>query len=476
MNKRNFSMGLIFIAIVVLFSSCMNFGKPRTVVREPAAPGESRIEYKVPAPPRLSLSVGEALLSWRGMIGKVDKVCEGVYIARGFALANVAMVVTGEGLVIVDATESPEAAKEIFDKFRKISDQPVRYIIYTHGHGDHTQGSNVFYSKGVDVIAAKNFPEFVQFETGLVGPYLRTARNTQAGRIAPEFMRSNIPFFKSSLRAGVGAPEMAAPNITFEDHYQFELGGETFELLQAPGETPDQIYMWMPKKRVLFIGDNYYMSFPNLSTPMLAPRSVPDWIASLEKAIALKPAYLVTGHSEQIIGEKAVMETLTNYHEGVKSVFDQAIACINQGKTVDEAVQIVKLPENLAQYRYLHQYYGRVDWSVRGIYQGSVGWYDGNGANLIPNPSSYKARELVKLAGGADKILARAIDLQKNNEHQLAVELCEVVIQANPDDKTAHLIKAVSLEQMAMEADGINRFGFYLSSSEKEFQAAGFKP
>lgn len=474
MKKKNFTWGIILITMLI--SSCMNFGKPKAVVREPAAPGESRLEYKVPEPPRLNLSVGEALLSWRGLVPKVDKVCEGVYIARGFAIANMAMVVTDEGLVVIDATESPDAAKDISGKFRKISNKPVRYLIYTHGHGDHTQGSSVFYSKGVDVIAAKNFPDFVQFETGLIGPYLLNARTTQMGRAAPDYARAKIPFFKSSVRAEVGTPEMAMPNITFEDSYKFELGGESFELFRAPGETPDQIYVWMPKKRVLFIGDNYYMSFPNLSSPMLAPRNIQDWIQSLEKAIALKPAYLVTGHSEQIVGEKAVMETLTNYHDGVKSVFDQTIACINAGKTVEQAVQEVKLPPNLAQYRYLHEYYGRVDWSVRGIYQGSIGWYDGNGANLVPNPPAFSARELVKLAGGADKILARAVELQKNNEHQLAVELCETVIQANPDDKMAHLIKAVSLEQMAMDADGINKFGFYFSASQKEFQAAGYKP
>ena len=170
------------------------------------------------------------------------------------------------------------------------------------------------------------------------------------------------------------------------------------------------------------------------------------------------------------------METLQNYHDAIKFVFDKTIDCINQGKTVEEAVQIVKLPANLAQYHYLHEYYGRVDWAVRGIYQGSIGWYDGDGAHLIPDPPSYKARELVNLAGGADKILNRAIELQKANEHQLAVELCDVVIEANPNDKTAHLIKAVSLEKMAMEADGINRFGFYFSASQKEFQAAGYKP
>jgi len=475
MTRKILSRAVIFLAGMILISSCLNFRKPSTVVREPSMPGESRIQYTVPAAPRISLSVGEALLSWRGLFGKLDKVCDGVYLARGFAIANVEMVVTKEGVVVIDSTESTEAARDILEKFQKLTDQPIKYLIYTHGHGDHTQGSMVFYQPGVKVVATREFLNFVQFETQTIGPYLRMARNIQSGRAAPDYARVKLPV-KSAVRAEVGTTEMAMPNITFEDYYKFELGGETFELFHAPGETPDQLYVWLPKKRVLFCGDNYYMSFPNLSSPMLAPRSVPDWIASLEKAISLKPEYLVPGHSEAVIGEKEVMETLTNYHDAVKSVYEQTMACINSGKTVDQAVQEVKLPQNLAQYRYLHEYYGRVDWSVRGIYQGSIGWYDGSGGTLVPNPPSYKARELVKLAGGADKILNRAIELQKANEHQLAIELCDVVLQSNPKDKTAHLIKAVSLEKMAMEADGINKFGFYFSASQKEFQAAGYKP
>jgi alkyl sulfatase BDS1-like metallo-beta-lactamase superfamily hydrolase len=475
MTKKIIFTAAVFLMGIILVSSCRDFRQPSTVVREPAMPGESRMEYQVPAAPAINLSVGEALLAWRGITGKVDKICEGVYLARGFAIANVGMVVTKDGAVIIDSTESPEAAREILQKFQKLTDQPIKYLIYTHGHGDHTQGSMVFYKPGVKVIATREFLEFVQFETQTIGPYLRMARNTQSGRAEPEYARIWLPV-KSSVRADVGTTEMAMPDITFDDYYKFELGGETFELFHAPGETPDQLYVWLPQKRVLFCGDNYYMSFPNLSSPMLAPRSVPDWIASLEKAISLKPEYLVPGHSQAVIGEKAVLETLTNYHDAVKSVYDQTIACINAGKTVEQAVAEVKLPQNLAQYRYLHQYYGRVDWSVRGIYQGSIGWYDGSGVSLVPNPPSYKARELVKLAGGADKILNRAIELQKANEHQLAIELCELVIQANPNDKTAHLIKAVSLEKMATEATSINQFGFYFSASQKEFQAAGYKP
>ncbi len=471
---KNYRLGILASGLALIFfvSSCVNFGKQKTVTREPAAPGESRIQYQVPAPAKLNLvTLGEALLAWRGLYGKMDKITDGVYLARGFALANVAMIVTKDGLVIIDATESVDAAKEILDQFKKISNQPVKYLIYTHGHGDHTQGSPAFNSPGLQVIAPKAFLDFVKFETVLTGPYTRLARKTQSGQAAPEYLRMQVPI-KNPLRAEVGTSEMLMPTITFEGHYQFELGGEKFELFQAPGETPDAIFIWMPEKRVLFCGDNYYKSFPNLSSPMLGPRPVAGWIGSLEKMIALKPAFLVPGHSAEIIGEQEILETLTNYHDAVKSVYDQTLACINQGKNVEQAVAEVKLPEKFAQYDYLHQYYGRVDWCVRGIYQGTIGWYDRTGTHLIPNSFSYSARELVRLAGGADKILSRAIELQKAGEDQLSVELCEVVIQANPDDKTAHLIKAVSLERLAANATSINQFGFYSSAAQLEFQAA----
>ena len=477
MRKKWLKGMLLGLGLVFLFNACLNFRPGKTIVREPETPGESTIEYQVPSPPSLNLlSIAGPMLSWRGLGGKVTKVCEGVYLAQSFGIANMAMVVTNEGLVIIDTLENPDSAKEVMERFKKISAQPVKYLIYTHGHGDHTQGSSAVYNPGMEVIASKDFIEFVNFETQLIGDYLRRARDIQTGVRALEHQRVKLPMSpKDIVRAGIGTPEIVMPTITFEGHYEFELGGEKFELFKAPGETPDTIFIWLPKKRVLFCGDNYYMSFPNLSSPMLGPRPIAGWISSLEKAIALKPAYLVPGHSEAIIGEDKVMEVLTNYHAGVKSVYDQTIACINQGKTVEEAVQEVKLPKHLAGLKYLKEYYGRVDWSVRGIYQGTIGWYDGNGANLVPLPLTYRARELVKLAGGADKILVRAIELQKAGEDQLAVELCEVVLQANPEDKTAHIIKAVSLEKMAMNADNLNKLGLYLSASQMEFQVGGYK-
>ena len=97
---------------------------------------------------------------------------------------------------------------------------------------------------------------------------------------------------------------------------------------------------------------------------------------------------------------------------------------------------------------------------MRGIYRGLTGWYDGRGTGLNPLlPREFCAREMVHLAGGADKLLARAIDLQREGQHQLACELCDVVIEANPQDRVARVVKANSLDYLGYQSGNLNMFG-----------------
>ena len=88
---------------------------------------------------------------------QVVKVCENVYSAVGYAFATMIMVVTPDGLVIIDTTESMSACKQIMEEFRKISDKPVRTVIYTHFHPDHWYGTKSLSAPGINVIAHSDF-------------------------------------------------------------------------------------------------------------------------------------------------------------------------------------------------------------------------------------------------------------------------------------------------------------------------------
>ncbi|MBI9075508.1 MAG: alkyl/aryl-sulfatase [Desulfatibacillum sp.] len=472
-----FQFILIAVLVVLLAGHYISFGGSSLVVREPGMPGESTLNYTPPPPPTIPLSaLGKIREMKEAFAPTISKITDNIYYASGYALGGVQIVITDEGLVIIDTTESMDAAREIWTEFRKITDKPVKYIIYTHGHVDHIVGAPVFMGPDTQVIATADCVDFMKKDFGWLAEFQRRSRKIQSGAMDTDYARPLPMESKVRLSHTLTIDDIVWPTITFDQEYFFELGGKKFEIYHTTGETPDHLMVWMPEDKALFCGDLYYLSFPNLHSPMLEPRPVRGWYESLERMAAMGAEYLIPGHSQALFGEEEIRETLLAHAEGIKSVFDQTIACINQGLTVDEAVDKVKLPEHLASRKHLQEAYGRVDWSVRGIYQGETGWYDGHGTGLSPLPPAYASRELVQLAGGADKILARAMELQKAGEHQLVAELCDAVIKANPNEKVARAMKADSLDYLGYQSGNLNMFGFYRSAAAMERKAAGVKP
>ncbi len=472
-STAKYTVILIVYVITAVLVSCISFKKSGIVVREPTVPGGSSIEYKSPEAPEVTV---ELVTNYMPMLKtiinpKIEKVTDDIYVAMGYGLGNIIMIITNEGLVIIDSSDSQEIAAQVMTDFRKITDRPVRYLIYTHFHPDHTNGSRSVYEEGVEVIATEQFLYWIDYQNNFLGGHHKRARANQSGNAAPEYA-VKMPF-KSPVKLDHDkTPDVVMPTITFLDEYEFELGGKKFKCIHAKGETEDQLIVWMPDEKILFPADNYYHSFPNLSTPMLESRPVQGWINSLGMMIELRPSIMVPQHTWPIKGGEVIQETLTNYRDAIKYVHDETVRCINEGKTVDEAVLSVKLPQRLAELPYLKEYYGRVDWSVRGIYHGYKGWYDGYGTSLYPLPKKHKAAELVALSGGANNVLARAIELMENEEHQLCMELCDVVLDANPNDKLAHQIKADAAAQQFFIYNNLNTYGFYRSSNALDMKAA----
>ena len=97
-----------------------------------------------------------------------------------------------------------------------------------------------------------------------------------------------------------------------------------------------------------------------------------------EAVLAEKPIHAVPGHTLPLIAEKQITEILTNYRNAVRHVFDATIAGINKGLTPDELAHQVKLPPELASNDYLREFYGNIEWGVRAIFSGTIGWFDGN--------------------------------------------------------------------------------------------------
>jgi len=465
---------LIIALLAVLLTRYISLSDVKPVVRTPNKPGESTLAYTPPPPPKVQIKTIKTIAKIRKLFAPtMEKISDDIYLARGFGTGSIMMVITDEGLVIIDTSEAQVVAKEVLAEFRKITDKPVKYIIYTHAHIDHIYGSPVFMENDTQVIATNKALEMMQQDLGWFSDYHDRSRDIQTGKGAPDYAKK-LPF-KSPFKHD-DKQQYVKPTISFDEEYAFELGGKRFELYHTIGETPGHLMVWMPEEKALFSGDLYYESFPNLSTPMFESRQVKGWYESLDRMLQLNAHYLIPSHTLPVVGEEKIRDILIHHSQGIRYVYDETIKAINTGKSVEEAVATIKLPEALAARSHLKEGYGRVDWSVRGIYRNMTGWYDGKGTGLSPLPPQHRATELVNLSGGAAKILTRAIELQKAGEHQLVTELCDVVIQANPEDKLAHIIKAYSLDYLGIQGGNLNMFGFYRSAAAMERKAAGIKP
>jgi alkyl sulfatase BDS1-like metallo-beta-lactamase superfamily hydrolase len=213
-------------------------------------------------------------------------------------------------------------------------------------------------------------------------------------------------------------------------------------------------------------GDDFFRAFPNIAPIRGARLRTPeDWIASLEKMIELGPEHVVPSHTRPVLGGVDARAALTAYRDGIKSILDQTIEGMRRGERPDELVEHVRLPPHLAQNPYLQEFYGGVEWTVRGIYADRLGWFDGNATNLSPLPPKDRAAKLVGLIGGLDQVLSRGREALTAREFKWAAELADYVLANDSANAPAKRIKAQALIELGERQINAIARNYYLSSA-----------
>ncbi len=391
-------------------------------------------------------------------------------MAVGFSPANVSMIEGDDGLVIVDTGMSVDDGTRIMEEFRKITDKPVKAIVFTHAHGDHTGGAAAFFGdERPQIWAHQNFgSEAGPWKAGgLTYQNVRGAR--QAGFKLPPEQRINngVAPARSPKRGGEvfsSGKETMPTHFLEGDRQTISVGGVEFELVAAPGETNDEVFVWYPAGKVLFAGDNFYRSFPNLYAIRGTPnRSTRLWAESLSKMVDTNAEALVGGHTNPIIGADKVKQVLADYRDAVQFIHDKTVEGINKGLTPDELVEYVQLPGNLASKDYLQPFYGHPDWGVRTTFNYYLGWFDGNPSNLLPLPPKAEAERMAKLAGGTDQLVAAANAALADDDNQWAAQLADHLLAIDKDDATAKKIKADALTKLAGNTFNATARNYYLT-------------
>lgn len=235
---------------------------------------------------------------------EVERAGDHVYMLKG-AGGNIAASVGDDGILIVDSEFEPLVPK-ISDALKNIADEPVRFLINTHFHGDHTGGNARFAEMSAEIIAQEN------------------ARKRLASGGSSKFGKSP-PAAKEAL-----------PIITFGDNLSVYFNGEEVRAIHIPsGHTDGDCVIIFTQSKVVHMGDDFFNgSFPFIDVD--SGGSITGLIAGIEKVLAEIPddARIIPGH-----GSLATKDDVRNYLAMLKGSSAAISAAIAAGKTLDQIKQ-----------------------------------------------------------------------------------------------------------------------------------------
>jgi cyclase len=285
----------------------------------------------------------------------LKQVGNGVYAAiavpGGKAGSNSGFVIGGNGVLVVDSFIDPAAAQELLAEIHQLTPLPVRYVVNTHYHLDHTGGNKVYADAGATIVAQKN---------------VRSWERTE-----------NLKFFPTPTPEQKARVEgLALPDVVYTDALDIYLGDRLVQVRSMLGHTGGDSVVTVPDANVVFTGDLFWQG----RLPNLIDASTKPWLDTLTQLAAEHPtATFVSGHGDT--GKTSDVRDFRAYLAYLRETISAALKERKSGQALEDAV----LPQ-------LQQKYGTwgffSNFAKRNIAQTAA---DLEGSKKIPQPAKESA-------------------------------------------------------------------------------------
>ena len=250
-----------------------------------------------------------------------QKVKEGIYVYVGKEFnSNCGVVLTQEGVVLIDSGHNPTDSRAILNAVKKLTSMPVRFLIDTEPHPDHTTGHFVFSPPAI-VIAHEGATESMKGRE----------------RESPDRIQKMMTV-SPEMRGALEGYRFIPPHIEYRQKMTLNVGERTFELMYLKGvHSEADTAVWLPKERVLFSASAVVVNQYNILRPFV---TIPDILAAAKMMKGLNPEVVIPGHG--IPGTVKIFEDSEQYYA---LLLDRVGKMVREGKSLDEIKKELRMPE-----------------------------------------------------------------------------------------------------------------------------------
>ncbi|WP_447752438.1 alkyl/aryl-sulfatase [Pseudomonas nicosulfuronedens] len=407
------------------------------------------------------------------------KVTDGVYQVRGFDLANTTFIEGKTGWIVIDTLTTPATSKAAYALVsQELGQKPIRAIIYSHAHVDHFGGVKGLVSqeqvdKGeVQIIAPKGFMEAAIKENVLAGNAMIRRATYQYGMLLPKGPQGQVDM---AIGKGVahGPMSIIAPTKTVDGELvEMDIDGVPFTFQNTPGtESPAEMNVWLPQQKALLMAENVTATLHNLYTLRGAETRDPlGWSKYINEALHRfgdKAEVMFAVHNWPRWGHEDIVRTLEKQRDMYGYLNDQTLHLANNGVTINQIHERLKVPPELANEWFNRGYHGSVSHNVRAVVNKYLGYYDSNPATLNPLAPEDSAVKYVEYMGGADHLLQMAKASFDKGEYRWVVEVVNKLVFADPSNQAARNLQADALEQLGYQAENAGWRNSYLAAAQE---------
>ena len=227
---------------------------------------------------------------------------------------NLSFIISDDGVLVVNAGDNYLLAKSLHDEIKKITKQPVKYVVLENGQGHAMLGSNYWQEQGVPVIAHKDTASVIAHDGEEVLDRMLARNRDKAFRT-----------------------KLVAPDETFDEKRVIKMGNRTIELLHlGPAHSPGDAMVWLPEEKLIITGD---MAFHERLLPVFEETNTAGWLETWKKFSALGATVVIPGH-----GVPTTMAEVTKYtrdylmymREEVQKVLDED-GMLNDAYKIDQS-------------------------------------------------------------------------------------------------------------------------------------------